>query len=67
MTSRTAAALAALAAKRAIPDGWVSIQTKIALPLELVNWWRKATPFERGRVLMAGMKAMQMENLGENK
>lgn len=68
MIGRTAAAIKALAAKRAIPDGWLSIQTTIALPSELADWWRNVTPAERGRVLMAGMSAIaQVENLGENK
>ena len=62
-----AAAHAALASKRAIPDGWVSIQTTIALPVGLVNRWRSATPTDRGCVVEIGMSAMQMENLGENK
>lgn len=66
MTSRTAAALAAIAAKRAIPDGWVSIQTTIALPSELVDRWRSATPTDRGWVVEIGVSTIEhKQNLRE--
>lgn len=65
---RTDAALEALKVKRAIPDGWKRSQLAVWVPNELVEWYENATPIERGRVLMAGMKAIaQVENLRENK
>ena len=68
MTSRTAAALVALATQRAIPDGWKRRQLAAWVPEEIDEWYCDATPVERGRVFAAGIKAIvQMENLGENK
>lgn len=51
----TTSALIALAIKRAIPPGWVSVQLTIQLPHRLLARVRLATPVERGRMIEAGV------------
>lgn len=58
---RTAAALKALAIKRNIPKGFVSIQVTIQLPLELVARIRSATPVGRGEIMAAGVRTIELE------
>lgn len=63
--SRTTAARKALAIKRAIPLDWIAVQLTIQLPHRLVARVRSATPVERGRMIEAGVKAIEnLEDLG---
>lgn len=58
MGIKTAAALAVLASKRAIPDNCTRRQLAAWVPEEIDEWYCDATPVERGQVFAAGMKAI---------
>lgn len=55
----TTNALKALAIKRHIPPGWVSVQLTIQLPYRLVARVRSATPVERGQMMEAWVEAIE--------
>ena len=66
-SKRTAAALEALRIKRAIPPGLTAIDLPIRLPDNLVERFRSLSTVERGRVVEAGLNAIdRLEHLGEN-